>query len=107
MPTTRHKLTEDMLLQHIEALTNTEDTMAAATASGVSYPTYLARFRRVGLKVVEVREQVVNGGVMPEVIVAKAFKKVAKKDKGYKILNFKHLQEMLETVSNQLNKVAA
>lgn len=104
----REEMTREMLQQHIEALTTTPDTMQAALECKVSYPTFLARFRRLGLKVTDVREQVLEKNVMPEIIVAQVFNKREKVKKS-NVLKFKSLKQLamlLEKAAHQLQDAA-
>lgn len=112
----RLKLTREMLTAHIEALASCPskidktkpDTMKAALKAGVSYPTFLARFRRAKLKVTDVYDSVVNNNVMPEVIVAQVFKKEkAKKTKGENVYDFKELGKLLRQAAYQLDHAKA
>lgn len=102
----RHKLTRELLLTHIEALATAPSIQDAANELQEKYPTFLATFRRAGLKATEVRESVLDHKVMPEVIVSQVFAKIEKKAKPKKVLDFKELAKMLQTVSAQLNQAA-
>lgn len=114
----RLKLTPEILTAHIEALASCPskidktkpDTMRAALKAGVSYPTFLARFRRAKLKVTDVYDSVVNNNVMPEVIVAQVFKakkSKTKKAKGHNVYSFTELGKLLREVAYQVEHVKA
>jgi hypothetical protein len=117
----RLKLTREILAAHIEALITSPskldktkpDTMKAALKAGVSYPTFLARFRRAKLKVTDVYDSVVNNNVMPEVIVSQVFKaidataKKTKKAKAHNIYSFKELGKLLREATYQVEHAQA
>lgn len=109
----REEMTRDMLKQHIEALVTCDDTMKAALESHVSYPTFLARFRRLGLKITEVRERVLTKKEQPDAIVEQVFSKIERKRKPRgNVVRFRSRKEflniahILEDVAHKLERAA-
>lgn len=106
----REKFTEQMLVKQIKNLKHSDTTMAAATASDCSYPTFLARFRRIGLSVESVQGRL-NKGESPEHIAASVFRKrnrrVKQKAVSYRTKSLQELQKHLQGVLKEINQTLA